>query len=504
MGRTAYLSSAAAGLSRVRPVSLVVQVIVTGLAAGGVYGLLAVGYSLIYRLTGVVYFAFGDLVAFAVFATLLVAAGTAPVSQTSLAPGRFLLALVVALAACIGLGAATYVLFIEPYLLRGSTLGWVAATLAIAFALRGMIGATFTRPAYVFPDPIPFDRIGHDGLVTIAGASVQVRSFFVIALAAALAALAAWTLERTRYGRALQAISSDVEGARFVGLPVEGLVALTFGLVGGLAALAAVAAAPSAPVLRRHGHVARAERPRRRADRPVRISMGGLCRGPRRRPRRGGDRQPPHRRLRARAPVRRDPSAGRSPLGLIAYRSLRSDDGVRSRMSTTVFEQTARALAAAGRDIRAGWTLRTTLTVLAIAAALIAPSVLPLSGRMPDLAAFVYLAVAAVGLAYAVGLAGIPSLGQGAFLGVGAFAEAIARAKGGWPLLPSLLLAVVAATAAGVLTGLATGRLRGAFVAASTWILSWIVALALMSFPGISGGAQGLVLPEANLFSAGR
>ena len=137
--------------------------------------------------------------------------------------------------------------------------------------------------------------------------------------------------------------------------------------------------------------------------------------------------------------------------------------------------------------------------MLAIAAALIAPSVLPLSGRMPDLAAFVYTAVAAVGLAYAVGLAGIPSLGQGAFLGVGAFTEAIARAKGGWPLLPSLLLAVVAATAAGGLTGLATGRLRGAFVAASTWILSWIVVLALMSFPGISGGAQGLVLPEASV-----
>ena len=169
-------------------------------------------------------------------------------------------------------------------------------------------------------------------------------------------------------------------------------------------------------------------------------------------------------------------------------------------MSTTVFEQTGRTLAAAGREIRAGWTLRATLTVVAIAAALIAPSVLPLSGRMPDLAAFVYLAVAAVGLAYAVGLAGIPSLGQGAFLGIGAFAEAIARTKGGWPLLPSLLLAVLAATAAGVLTGLATGRLRGAFVAASTWILTWVVALTLTSFPGISGGAQGLVLPEAKLF----
>jgi len=228
-------------------VSLVVQVIVTGLAAGGVYGLVAVGHSLIYRLTGIVYFAFGDLVAFAVFATLLVAAGTAPVSRTSLAPGRFLLALAIGLVFCSAVGAATYVLFIEPYLLRGSTLGWVASTLAIAFALRGMIGATFTRPAYVFPDPIPFDKVGRDGVVSLAGASVQVRSFFVIALAALLAALAAWTLERTRYGRALQAIASDVEGARFVGLPVETLVALTFGLAGALAAVAAVAAAPSAP-----------------------------------------------------------------------------------------------------------------------------------------------------------------------------------------------------------------------------------------------------------------
>ena len=166
--------------------SLVVQVIVTGLAAGGVYGLVAVGHSLIYRLTGIVYFAFGDLVAFAVFATLLVAAGTAPVSRTSLAPGRFLLALAIGLVFCSAVGAATYVLFIEPYLLRGSTLGWVASTLAIAFALRGMIGATFTRPAYVFPDPIPFDKVGRDGVVSLAGASVQVRSFFVIALAALL------------------------------------------------------------------------------------------------------------------------------------------------------------------------------------------------------------------------------------------------------------------------------------------------------------------------------
>jgi branched-chain amino acid transport system permease protein len=166
---------------------------------------------------------------------------------------------------------------------------------------------------------------------------------------------------------------------------------------------------------------------------------------------------------------------------------------------SAVLTDTRSAFAEAARELRAAWSWTGTLWVLAFAAALLAPAGLPLSGRMADLAGFVYLALAAVGLAYAVGLAGIPSLGQGAFFGIGAFGEAILRAKGGWPLLPSLLVAVVLAGACGVLTGIATGRLRGAFVAVSTWILSWIVLLTLTLFPGISGGAQGLVMPEASV-----
>ena len=61
--------------------TIALQVLVSGLAAGGVYGLFAAGHSLIYRLTGIVHFAFGDLVGLGVFATLLVLAGTTPVSQ---------------------------------------------------------------------------------------------------------------------------------------------------------------------------------------------------------------------------------------------------------------------------------------------------------------------------------------------------------------------------------------------------------------------------------------
>ena len=62
---------------------LALQIVVSGLAAGGVYGLVAIGYSLVFRLTGTVYLALGDLIGLGVFTTLFVAAGTGPITQTS-------------------------------------------------------------------------------------------------------------------------------------------------------------------------------------------------------------------------------------------------------------------------------------------------------------------------------------------------------------------------------------------------------------------------------------
>jgi branched-chain amino acid transport system permease protein len=228
-------------------VSLAVQVLVTGLAAGAVYGLVAIGHSLLFRLTGIVYFALGDLIGLGVFATLFVAAGTGPVSQTSLSGGRFALALAAGVVICVAAGAAGYVVAIQPHLARGSTIGWVAGTVAVAFALRSAVEAVFSRSSYVFPDPIPFRHVGEGGVVTIGGASVQVRAFYVVVVAVLLAALAGWTLDRTRFGHGLQAIAADADGARLVGVPVERFVVLAFGLAGGVAAIAAVAAAPSAP-----------------------------------------------------------------------------------------------------------------------------------------------------------------------------------------------------------------------------------------------------------------
>src|SRR5690349_12165853 len=77
------------------PVALALQILASGFGAGAVYGLVAVGHSIVFRLTGVVHFAFGELIALGVFVTLFVAAGSGPVSQTSVGGARFVLALLV-------------------------------------------------------------------------------------------------------------------------------------------------------------------------------------------------------------------------------------------------------------------------------------------------------------------------------------------------------------------------------------------------------------------------
>jgi hypothetical protein len=154
-------------------VAIALQILAGGFAAGAVYGLVAVGHSLVFRLTGVVHFAFGELIALGVFVTLFVAAGAGPVSQTSVGGGRFLLALVVGLVVTAAASVGAYFLAIEPYRARGSVIGWVGASLAVAFTIRTLLVVFFDRPAYVFPDP--FRRLGDDGVWHLGGDDRRAR-----------------------------------------------------------------------------------------------------------------------------------------------------------------------------------------------------------------------------------------------------------------------------------------------------------------------------------------
>ena len=170
-------------------------------------------------------------------------------------------------------------------------------------------------------------------------------------------------------------------------------------------------------------------------------------------------------------------------------------------MSTqTAAVRTGTALREAVVTARRSWTDTGTAGGAAVALAAGAPFVL--GGLIADdtLASGAYMALAATGLALCVGLAGVPSLAQGAFVGTGAFVAAHVLRHTQLPAELCALIGAVAAAALGTAAGFAVRSLDAVRVAVSTWLLTWLVALALGSLPWLSGGAQGLVVPTRRLF----
>ena len=224
--------------------AVALQILASGFAAGAVYGLVAVGHSLVFRLTGVVHFAFGELIALGVFMTLLVAAGSGPVSQTSVGGGRFL-ARARRRPGRHGGRERRLVLPRDravPRARLGDRLGRGLARRRVrgpdaARRLLRPAGVRLPRPAAV---PDRRRRFWHVG-----GATIQARSLFVAAAALVLAAAAGGCSAHAIRPRA----RGDRAGLRrrvLVGLPVTRLVGVAFALAGVWAGLAAVLAAPSA------------------------------------------------------------------------------------------------------------------------------------------------------------------------------------------------------------------------------------------------------------------
>jgi branched-chain amino acid transport system permease protein len=160
---------------------------------------------------------------------------------------------------------------------------------------------------------------------------------------------------------------------------------------------------------------------------------------------------------------------------------------------TGAFARTTTELGRAGGGIRAAWSPVATVSVVALVLVALVP-LAPDGLDVHRLAGGFYLAVAATALGFVVGPAGLPSLGQAGFMGVGAFTAALLAGRG-WPWVAACAAGLVTGAGAGVLTGIGAVRLKPVFVAVATWVATWLVALALIAFPSISGGAEGLVVP---------
>lgn len=142
------------------------------------------------------------------------------------------------------------------------------------------------------------------------------------------------------------------------------------------------------------------------------------------------------------------------------------------------------------------WKHRSSWVLLALRGGLLALFLLPLlaQGYVLYLSTEAALfGLAAVALSFILGHAGIPSLGQAAFLGIGAYALALS-VKAGYPLLLGLILAPLLASAYAFLTGLLLFRTHGIFVLMLTLAFGQMVYSVAHKWNSLTGGDDGLSL----------
>jgi branched-chain amino acid transport system permease protein len=198
--------------------------------------------AVLYRLTGIVHLAIGELAGITVFMTFWIAYGREAVAGTT-ARLPVVLAIGASLAVTALLGAIVFLVAVDPFVRRGFSVAWVGGVVAAAIALRGIVQVSFPRSSYTFAELLPLRSIGTDGVISLGGgATVQARAVVVGGVALLLAIAAGWLLEHSKYGTALRAISDDRLAAALCGVAVRKLVVAAFAVaalvVGGIAVLA--------------------------------------------------------------------------------------------------------------------------------------------------------------------------------------------------------------------------------------------------------------------------
>ena len=207
------------------------EVLIGGLLSGVMYSLVALGFVLIYKASGVFNFAQGSMVFFAA----LTFVGLQQESGLSL-----WLALPITLAAMVVLGLLIERIVLRP-LVNQPQISLFMATIGLAFLIEGvtqMIWGASPRGLELGIEDQPFDW-----LMDRAGLNVSQFDLFAAVVSGALVAALAIFFQRTRIGRALRAVADDHQAAQSVGIPlrhiwvivwsVAGLVALAAGIIWG-------------------------------------------------------------------------------------------------------------------------------------------------------------------------------------------------------------------------------------------------------------------------------
>ena len=200
------------------------------MAQGCIYGLIALGFVLIYKATETVSFAQGDLMMTGAFCGL---------ALMTLLGFPFWLAVPSAVLAMAGFGLLTERLVIRP-ILGQPAFSIVMLTIGIGYVARGAITMLPGIGTETHTLPVPYK----DAIVNLGGLVLNIEQMVVIAATGVLCAALFALFRYSKLGIAMQASSQNQLAAYYMGIPVKRLNGLVWGLAAGVAAIAGLLLAP--------------------------------------------------------------------------------------------------------------------------------------------------------------------------------------------------------------------------------------------------------------------
>ncbi len=206
------------------------QLTISGIAQGCIYGLIALGFVLIYKATETVSFVQGDLMMLGAFVGL---------ALMTVLGFPFWLAVV---SAILGMGLAGVALeraVIRP-VLGQPAFSIVMLTIGIGYVLRGMITMVPVIGTETHVLPVPYK----DQVWNLGGLVLNIEQMVVIVCTALLCALLFAIFKYSKVGIAMQASSQNQLAAYYMGIPVKKLNGLVWGLAAAVAAAAGLLLAP--------------------------------------------------------------------------------------------------------------------------------------------------------------------------------------------------------------------------------------------------------------------
>ncbi|MGE0737092.1 MAG: branched-chain amino acid ABC transporter permease [Alphaproteobacteria bacterium] len=211
---------------------VLLQQAVNGLAVGCIYGLVALGFVLIYKATEVVNFAQGDILMFGAFAAWTVIA-------TLDLPYWLAFPLIVLLTAL--LGAGLDMLVMRPIVGQPQFAG-IMLTIGLAFTIRGLV------TLFWGPENRSFDTPFSNKTTSFAGLIVSDVTISIVAGTIVMTILLFAFFRFTRLGVAMQAASQNQLAAYLMAIPVKTVNSLVWGISAGVSAAAGILLAPALTV----------------------------------------------------------------------------------------------------------------------------------------------------------------------------------------------------------------------------------------------------------------